>query len=104
MLKQPLNRFAIWAVRRHRFFGDISDFKVAGQLIEAAMDNFGRIDILANIAGAFGIYPLEELTEEIWDRVTGVKPKGIFQHHTTCCTSYDQTEERTYHQYRFEGI
>jgi 3-oxoacyl-[acyl-carrier protein] reductase len=60
------------------FFGDISDFKVAGQLIEAAMDNFGRIDILANIAGAFGIYPLEELTEEIWDRVTGVKPKGYF--------------------------
>lgn len=60
------------------FFGDVSDFKVAGQLIEAALDNFGRIDILANIAGAFGIYPLEELTEEIWDRVTSVKPKGYF--------------------------
>lgn len=60
------------------FFGDISDFKTAGRLIETALDNFGRIDILANIAGAFGICPLEELTEELWDRVNGVKPKGYF--------------------------
>lgn len=60
------------------FFGDVSDFKVAGQLIEATLDTFGKIDILANIAGAFGICPVEELTEELWDRVTGVKPKGYF--------------------------
>lgn len=60
------------------FFGDVSDFKVAGQLIEAALDSFGKIDVLANIAGAFGICPLEELTEEMWDRVTSVKPKGYF--------------------------
>ena len=60
------------------FFGDVSDFKVAGQLIEAALDTFGKIDILANIAGAFGICPIEELTEELWDSVTGVKPKGYF--------------------------
>ena len=33
------------------FFGDVSDFKVAGQLIEAALDNFGKIDILVNNAG-----------------------------------------------------
>ena len=60
------------------FFGDVSDFKVAGQLIETALDNFGNIDILANIAGAFGICPVEETTEELWDRVTGIKPKGYF--------------------------
>ncbi len=60
------------------FFGDVSDFKVAGRLIEAALDNFGKVDILANIAGAFGICPVEEITEELWDRVTATKPKGYF--------------------------
>jgi 3-oxoacyl-[acyl-carrier protein] reductase len=59
-------------------YADASNFDDAGRLIQTAIDNFGRIDILANIAGAFGICPVEELTEEIWDRVTNVKPKGYF--------------------------
>lgn len=60
------------------FYGDVSDFKVAGEFVQTAIDSFGKIDIVANIGGAFGICPAEELTEEIWDRVTGVKPKGYF--------------------------
>jgi 3-oxoacyl-[acyl-carrier protein] reductase len=60
------------------FFGDISDFNVAGKLIQTAIDNFGKIDILANIAGAFGFSHIEEMTEDLFDRVTRVKPKGYF--------------------------
>jgi 3-oxoacyl-[acyl-carrier protein] reductase len=60
------------------FFGDISDFKLAKKLIETAVDNFGRIDILVNVAGTFGFSPLWEMTEEVWDRVTLTKPKGYF--------------------------
>jgi 3-oxoacyl-[acyl-carrier protein] reductase len=60
------------------FFGDITDFSVAGKLIQAAIDKFGRIDILANVAGAFGFSPIERMTEELFDRVTRVKPKGYF--------------------------
>lgn len=60
------------------FYGDVSDFKVAAAFVQTAIDSFGKIDIIANIAGTFGICPAEELTEEIWDRVTGVKPKGYF--------------------------
>jgi 3-oxoacyl-[acyl-carrier protein] reductase len=60
------------------FFGDISDFKTAGRLIQTAVDNFGRIDILANVAGTFGFSPLWEMTENLWDRVTLTKPKGYF--------------------------
>jgi 3-oxoacyl-[acyl-carrier protein] reductase len=60
------------------FFGDISDFDVAGKLIHSAIDSFGRIDILVNVAGAFGFSPIEKMSEELFDKVTTVKPKGYF--------------------------
>lgn len=65
------------------FFGDISDFDTSKELVEFAVKEFGHIDILANIAGCFGFGSVTKITEETWDRVTGVKPKGYFNmiHH-----------------------
>ena len=60
------------------FFGDVSDFETARKLIETAVDSFGRIDILANVAGTFGFSPIWEMSEELWDKVTLTKPKGYF--------------------------
>ena len=60
------------------FFGDISNFEVAGEMIQTAVDNFGKINILANVAGTFGFSPIWEMTEELWDRTTHTKPKGYF--------------------------
>jgi 3-oxoacyl-[acyl-carrier protein] reductase len=60
------------------FFADITDFDAAGKLIQTAIDSFGRIDILVNVAGAFGFSPIEKMSEELFDRVTAVKPKGYF--------------------------
>jgi 3-oxoacyl-[acyl-carrier protein] reductase len=60
------------------FFGDISDFNTAEKLINTAVKNFGKIDILVNVAGGFGFSPLEKMTEELWDKVTTIKPKGYF--------------------------
>ena len=60
------------------FFGDISDFEVAGKLIQTAADSFGKIDILINVAGTFGFSPIWEMSEELWDKVTLTKPKGYF--------------------------
>ena len=60
------------------FFGDISNFEATGKLIQTAVDSFGRIDILANVAGTFGFSPIWEMSEELWDRVTLTKPKGYF--------------------------
>jgi 3-oxoacyl-[acyl-carrier protein] reductase len=59
-------------------FGDISDFKAAQKLIRTAVDSFGSIDILVNVAGTFGFSPLWEMSEELWDEVTLTKPKGYF--------------------------
>jgi len=60
------------------FFGDISDFEAAKGLIQKAVDSFGRIDILVNVAGTFGFSPIWEMSEELWDKVTLTKPKGYF--------------------------
>jgi len=60
------------------FFGDISNFEVAGKMIQTALDEFGKIDILVNVAGTFGFSPIWEMTEDLWDRTTLTKPKGYF--------------------------
>jgi 3-oxoacyl-[acyl-carrier protein] reductase len=60
------------------FFGDITDFEVARRLIRTAVDRFGRIDILVNVAGTFAFSPIWEMSEETWDKVCQVKPKAYF--------------------------
>jgi 3-oxoacyl-[acyl-carrier protein] reductase len=35
------------------FFGDVTDFKVAGDLIQKSIDSYGKIDILINVVGTF---------------------------------------------------
>ena len=60
------------------FFGDISDFEVAGKLVQTAVGSFGQLDILVNVAGTFGFSALWQMTEEQWDHVTLTKPKGYF--------------------------
>jgi 3-oxoacyl-[acyl-carrier protein] reductase len=59
-------------------FADISKFGEASKLIQTAVDRFGKIDILVNVAGTFRFSAVWEMTEETWDHVTMVKPKGYF--------------------------
>lgn len=59
-------------------FGDISVFADAQRLIQTAVDTYGQIDILCNVAGAFGVCEIDRISEELWDRVTNIKPKGYF--------------------------
>jgi NAD(P)-dependent dehydrogenase (short-subunit alcohol dehydrogenase family) len=45
-------------------------------MIDAAVDQFDGIDILANVAGIYPSTPVEEMTEEFWDNVLAVDLKG----------------------------
>ncbi len=48
-------------------------------IIKAATDNFGRIDILVNCAGNFWRVPnILDLTEEVWDAIVATHLKGHF--------------------------
>ena len=59
-------------------FGDITDFDEAKRIVDFAAQTYGSVDIVVNVAGAFGFAPIEKISEELWDKVTAVKPKGYF--------------------------
>ena len=59
-------------------FGNIVDFEDAKRMVDFVVQTYGSIDIVVNVAGAFGFSPVEKISEELWDKVTGVKPKGYF--------------------------
>jgi NAD(P)-dependent dehydrogenase (short-subunit alcohol dehydrogenase family) len=51
-----------------------------GGLVDAAYASFGRVDILVNNAGMSPVYPrVEEITEELWDKVLAMNLKGPFR-------------------------
>ena len=59
-------------------YGDISDFQKAKWIVDKTVEIYGSVDIIVNVAGAFGFAPVEKISEELWDKVTTVKPKGYF--------------------------
>jgi len=60
------------------FFGSVSDFELAGKLIQAAVDKFGRLDILVNNAGTDRPHMVWNMTEEEWDICVDSFLKGTF--------------------------
>ncbi|NQT47899.1 MAG: SDR family oxidoreductase [Chloroflexi bacterium] len=59
-------------------YGNVSNFNDAEAAIKACVDNFGRIDILCNIAGIDKPKMIWNMSEEEWDQVVGVHLKGTF--------------------------
>jgi NAD(P)-dependent dehydrogenase (short-subunit alcohol dehydrogenase family) len=57
---------------------DVADFAQAGEMVQAALDTFGRLDILVNNAGILRDRMLVNMTEEEWDSVIAVHLKGHF--------------------------
>jgi NAD(P)-dependent dehydrogenase (short-subunit alcohol dehydrogenase family) len=57
---------------------NVADFTQAGELVQTAIDTFGRLDILVNNAGILRDRMLINMTEEEWDSVIAVHLKGHF--------------------------
>jgi NAD(P)-dependent dehydrogenase (short-subunit alcohol dehydrogenase family) len=57
---------------------DVSDEKSVQAMIENSLGEFRKIDILVNNAGIFPVSPVEEMSEEEWDRVIGTNLVGAF--------------------------
>lgn len=57
---------------------DVAVPRDARRLVDTALEHFGRVDILANIAGLYPAVPIEDMAEEQWDRVFDVNIKGVF--------------------------
>ena len=57
---------------------DIADFTAAEKLVESAIEEFGRLDILVNVAGILRDRMVFNMTEQEWDDVIRVHLKGTF--------------------------
>lgn len=59
-------------------FESVADFAGSRRIVETALDNFGRLDILVNNAAIFRMKLILEHTEEDWDSTIAVHLKGTF--------------------------
>jgi len=57
---------------------NVADFEGAGRMVQAAIDQFGRLDVLVNNAGILRDRMLVNMTEAEWDAVIHVHLKGTF--------------------------
>lgn len=58
--------------------GDVSNPDDAAQLIDAAVDAYGCVDVLVNNAGIHVDRTVADTTEAEWDQILGVNLKGVF--------------------------
>jgi 3-oxoacyl-[acyl-carrier protein] reductase len=57
---------------------DVSKVEQTKRLVDRTIKEYGKIDILANVAGFFiGAYTVEETEEKDWDRIMGTNLKGV---------------------------
>ncbi len=62
--------------------GDVTTATDSRAIVEAALEAFGRVDVLLNNAAFYGglqIRGFEDIPEEEWDQVMSVNVKGVWQ-------------------------
>jgi NADP-dependent 3-hydroxy acid dehydrogenase YdfG len=56
---------------------DVTDAGQVKALVDAAVERFGRIDVMLNNAGLMALAPVERLRTDEWDRMIDVNVKGV---------------------------
>ena len=59
-------------------FDDVSDYDASEQIIRTALNEYGSLDILCNVAGILRDRMIFNMTEAEWDAVIAVHLKGTF--------------------------
>lgn len=58
---------------------DVSSTESVDRAVAAALDRFGRLDALVNVAGVVGPGPSESLADADWDRLVSIHLGGTFR-------------------------
>jgi 3-oxoacyl-[acyl-carrier protein] reductase len=57
--------------------GDVSKAAEAQGIVDAAIKNYGKLDVLVNNSGVYAFSPLEEITEEEFHRQFNINVLGL---------------------------
>lgn len=69
---------------------DVADYAQAGRLVKAALDAFGRLDVVVNNAGIVRDRMFVSTSEEEWDAVIRVHLRGHFAVSSNACAYWRQ--------------
>jgi len=58
--------------------GNVAELSDATRIVQAALDRFGRLDILVCNAGIWEGAAVEEMSEELWDRTIEINLRGTW--------------------------
>jgi NAD(P)-dependent dehydrogenase (short-subunit alcohol dehydrogenase family) len=72
----------------------VSDFKGAKRIVEAALDHFGKLNIVVNNAGILRDRMIFNMAEEDWDSVIGVHLKGTFNMSRHACEYWREEHKK----------
>lgn len=73
--------------------GDVSEWSAAQNLAKAALEKFGRIDLLVLNAGIWEGAPIEEMSEETWNRVMNTNLKAAWAMTKACVPAMKKQEK-----------
>ena len=83
------------------FACDVTKRAEVEALIQKAVDNFGRVDVIVNNAGIMPIAPIEALKVDEWDRQIDVNIKGLLYGVAAGPATHAEAEDGPHHQYCF---
>lgn len=72
--------------------GDVSEWQVSQDLAKKTLEKFGRIDLLVLNAGIWEGAPIEEMSEETWNRVMNTNLKAGWAMTKACVPSMKKQE------------
>ena len=71
---------------------DVSKWSGANRIVSEAMDSFGRIDLLVCNAGVWEGSPIEDMTEETWNKVINTNLKSAWAMSKSCVPAMKKQE------------